>query len=139
ELDQKVTVATLRISRQLSESSTLRPYIIEERRPGRRLQTYDELLDYARCTGETTFHPVGTCRMGGDRGSVVDPGLRVRGLEGLYVADASIMPLLISGNTHVPSVMIGEKAADMVVDDERSIARMTLPASRTATRIPAGS
>jgi choline dehydrogenase len=139
ELDQKVTVATLHISRQLSESSTLRPYIVEERRPGRRLQTDDELLDYARRTGETTFHPVGTCRMGGDRGSVVDPSLRVRGLEGLYVADASIMPLLISGNTHVPSVMIGEKAADMVVDDERSINRIMLPASGTAARISAAS
>lgn len=117
--DQQVAVSTLRIARKLSESSAVRPFIVEERKPGRELQSDDELLDYARQTGQTTYHPVGTCRMGGDEASVVDPGLRVRGLDGLYVADASIMPALISGNTHVPSVMIGERAADIVADDER--------------------
>jgi choline dehydrogenase len=117
--DQQVAVATLRISRKLSESRAIEPFIDEERKPGSQLQTDDELLDYARQTGETTYHPVGTCRMGGDDASVVDPRLRVRGLAGLYVADASIMPTLISGNTHLPSVMIGEKAAEIVRDDER--------------------
>jgi choline dehydrogenase len=137
ELDRKVTIATLRLSRRLSESSILRPFIVEERKPGRELHTDDELLDYARRTGETTFHPVGTCRMGGDAGSVVDPRLRVHGVEGLYIADASIMPLLISGNTHLPSVMIGEKAAAMIVEDERSIAPTKVRSSVTAARAPA--
>jgi choline dehydrogenase len=124
EIDQRVAVATLRIARRLTESSALRPYIVERWHPHPSVQSDSELLDFARQTGETTYHPVGTCRMGGDADSVVDPRLRVRGVEGLYVADASIMPTVISGNTHVPSVMIGEKASDIVVEDERNTARI---------------
>jgi len=120
EVDRRVTLATLRISRLLATSPHVSRYIVVERRPGPQLQTDDELLDYARRTGETTFHPVGSCRMGSDEASVVDPRLRVRGVQGLYVADASIMPTLISGSTRVPSVMIGEKAADMIIEDERN-------------------
>lgn len=119
EIDQRAAVEILRIARRLSESDALRRYIVEERAPGPSLQSDAELLDFARQTGETTYHPVGTCRMGGDADSVVDPRLRVRGVEGLYVADASIMPTVISGNTNVPSVMIGEKASDIIVEDER--------------------
>jgi choline dehydrogenase len=133
EVDRKVAVATLRISRLLATSPQVSRYIVEERRPGPQLQTDDELLDYARRTAETTFHPVGSCRMGSDEASVVDPRLRVRGVQGLYVADASIMPTLISGNTHVPSVMIGEKAADMIIEDERNQRVTTL---RTMTAEP---
>lgn len=124
--DQRIAIAILRISRKFSESSAIAPFIVEERKPGRELQTNDELLDYARHTGETTYHPVGTCRMGGDDASVVDPRLRVRGLDGLYIADASIMPTLTSGNTHLPSVMIGEKAADIVAEDERNRPTVTI-------------
>jgi len=119
EVDRRVTVAGLRLSRELARTAALSPYIAEERQPGAGIQSDEAFLSYARQNGDTTFHPVGTCRMGGDPQSVVDPGLRVRGIQGLYVADASIMPTLISGNTHVPSVMIGEKASDLIVEHEK--------------------
>lgn len=119
ELDRRVMISILKICRQLADSAILRRYIVEERQPGPAVQTDEELLDYVRTYSGTTYHPVGTCRMGADATSVVDPRLRVRGVDGLYVADASIMPTLTSGNTHVPTVMIGEKASDMIVEDER--------------------
>lgn len=121
EIDRRLVVAGLRLSRQFVATPALRPYIAEERGPGAAAQSDEQLLVYARQNGDTTFHPVGTCRMGSDAQSVVDPRLRVRGIQGLYVADASIMPTLISGNTHLPSVMIGEKASDLVVEDEKAL------------------
>jgi choline dehydrogenase len=119
EVDRRVTIAGVKLSRRLASTAALRPYIVEERQPGAGAHSDEELLEYARQNGDTTFHPVGTCRMGGDTQSVVDPGLRVRGIDGLYIADASIMPTLTSGNTHLPSVMIGEKASDQIVKDEK--------------------
>jgi choline dehydrogenase len=121
DVDRCVTVAGLRLSRQLARTAALSRYIVEERQPGAGAQSDEEFLAYARQNGSTTYHPVGTCRMGSDPQSVVDPRLRVRGIQGLYVADASIMPTLISGNTHLPSVMIGEKASDLIVEDEKQV------------------
>ena len=88
---------------------------VTEIAPGASLTTDDEILDWVRKAAETTYHPVGTCKMGSDPMAVVDAQLRVHGIEGLRIADASIMPTLTSGNTNAPSIMIGEKAADMVL------------------------
>ncbi len=82
--------------------------------PGPAVQSDRELLDFARRRGGTVFHPTSTCKMGVDPMAVVDPELRVHGIDGLRVADASIMPTVVSGNTNAATIMIGERAADMV-------------------------
>ncbi|WP_085906350.1 GMC family oxidoreductase [Kiloniella majae] len=117
EIDQQVTLAGMKLSRQLAHSKALSPHIAEEYDPGPHVQTDEELLEHARNTANTIYHPVGTCKMGTDPMAVVDDRLRVRGIKGLRVADASIMPTLVSGNTNAPAIMIGEKAADMILDD----------------------
>jgi choline dehydrogenase len=89
---------------------------MSELAPGADRTTDDEILDWVKKAAETTYHPVGTCKMGSDPMAVVDAQLRVHGIAGLRVADASIMPTLTSGNTNAPSIMIGEKAADMVLN-----------------------
>ena len=91
--------------------------VTNELTPGVNIQSDDEVLDWVKATAETTYHPVGTCKMGSDPMAVVDDRLRVHGIEGLRVADASIMPTLTSGNTNAPSIMIGEKASKMVLAD----------------------
>ena len=117
--DQQTLVAGMRLSRRLAETSALRPFVVEELQPGLAYQTDEELLEFARNNATTIYHPVGTCKMGIDPLAVVDPQLRVRGIDGLRVADASIMPTLISGNTNAPAIMIGEKAAAMILDTAR--------------------
>jgi choline dehydrogenase len=114
ELDRRYAVESLKYTRKLASTDALRPYLCEEYRPGAAVRRDDELLDFAREFAQTIFHPSGTCKMGQDAMAVVDEKLRVRGVERLRVVDASIMPTLVSGNTHAPVVMIAEKAADLI-------------------------
>jgi choline dehydrogenase len=119
ELDRRCAVAGLRFARRLAGSPALRPWLVEEYRPGAGVDSDDDLLAFARQYGATIFHPAGTCKMGpaGDAGAVVDARLRVHGLAGLRVVDCSIMPTLVSGNTAAPVLMVAEKAADLIRED----------------------
>jgi choline dehydrogenase len=113
--DRDGLLAAIRKGRELMAASPLREITGEEIAPGQHLQSDAELLEWVRNTAETTYHPVGTCKMGPDSMAVVDHELRVHGIAGLRVADASIMPTLTSGNTNAPCIMIGEKCAEMIL------------------------
>jgi choline dehydrogenase len=114
--DAELTVRAVRIARSVMTAPAMAQFQVTELAPGKDRTTDDEILDWVKKAAETTYHPVGTCKMGSDPMAVVDDQLRVRGIAGLRVADASIMPTLTSGNTNAPSIMIGEKAADMVLN-----------------------
>ncbi|TCZ65311.1 GMC family oxidoreductase [Roseicella aquatilis] len=124
ETDRRCMVEGIKLGRRLSQTRAFRGIIEEEVVPGAAAASDEEILGFIRRTGITIYHPSGTCRMGGDPQSVVDPELRVRGIEGLRVADASVMPTVVSGNTNAPSIMIGEKCADLV----KAAAKVTLAA-----------
>jgi choline dehydrogenase len=113
--DKDCIVAGFRLARRVNAAAALAPYVASEYLPGPNLQSDDELLGFARERGTTIFHPAGTCKMGPDPMAVVDEKLRVRGMQGLRVADCSIMPTVVSGNTNAPAIMIGEKCADMML------------------------
>ena len=116
EEDRQAAVAGLKIVRKLVVQPALADKIARELMPGEAIEGDAALLAYARRAGTSVHHPVGTCRMGDDLGSVVDPKLRVRGVDGLRVVDASVMPRLVSGNTNAPTMMIAEKAADLILE-----------------------
>ena len=97
----------------------LKQYVTEEVYPGTKVVSDDQVLEFCRQTGSTVYHPTSTCRMGNDPLAVVDQRLTVRGIEGLRVVDASVMPDLMSGNTNAPTIMIAEKASDMILEDAR--------------------
>ncbi|MEO0818893.1 MAG: GMC family oxidoreductase N-terminal domain-containing protein [Pseudomonadota bacterium] len=118
--DQLCAIRAVRFARAMTQTKALGPYILREHVPVGDPQTDEEILDAARSISQTIYHPTSTCRMGQDDLAVVDERLRVRGLRGLRVADASIMPAIVSGNTNAPAIMIGEKASDMILADRRS-------------------
>jgi choline dehydrogenase-like flavoprotein len=112
--DRRMSIAGLRLAREILRQKALAPYILAERLPGPDKLSDDELFEYGCRHAKTDHHPVGACRMGHDEHAVVAPDLRVRGLAGLRICDASVMPRIISSNTNAPTIMIGEKAADLV-------------------------
>ena len=114
ETDRQTIVAGLKLLRRITATPDMQRFITSEFQPGPAVATDEELLAYARQRGGTVYHPTSTCKMGVDPMAVVDPELRVHGLVGLRVADASIMPTVVSGNTNAAAIMIGERAADMV-------------------------
>ena len=113
-MDQRTIVDGLKLLRRLLATPQLQRFIVSEFLPGPEIESDEQLLDFARRRGGTVFHPTSTCRMGIDAMAVVDPELRVHGIEGLRVADASVMPTVVSGNTNAATIMIGEKLSDMV-------------------------
>ena len=115
--DAALTVRAIQMARAIMTAPAMAPLQVSELAPGADAQSDDEILAWVRAAGETTYHPVGTCRMGRGGEAVVDERLRVHGLQGLRIADASIMPIITSGNTNAPAIMIGEKAAHMVLED----------------------
>jgi len=117
QFDRDTVVAGLKLLRGIMGQPAMRRYIAEERAPGPNATSDAELLAFARSSASTVFHPTSTCRMGADPTAVVDERLRVRGIGQLRVVDASIMPTVVSGNTNAAVVMIGEKGADMILQD----------------------
>jgi len=114
-IDQQTAVAGIRWARKIVSQPAMEKYRGEEIMPGEAIESDDEILGFAREAGSTIYHPVGTCKMGTDDMAVVDSQLRVKGVQGLRVIDASIMPRLISGNTNAPTIMIAEKVADIIL------------------------
>ncbi|MFC3616151.1 GMC family oxidoreductase [Lutimaribacter marinistellae] len=122
DTDCRTIVKGIQIARRIASTEPLKSHVTREHAPGAGIGPDDEtaILDWARETAVTIYHPTGTCRMGNNDTAVVDPRLRVRGIDGLRVADASIMPRIVSGNTNAPAIMIGEKVSDMVLEDARA-------------------
>jgi choline dehydrogenase len=117
EIDRRAVIGGLRAARRLFHAPALAPYFVGEILPGAEVVGGDELLDYARQYGSTVFHATCTCKMGSDTMAVVDDRLRVHGLDGLRVVDASVMPTVTSTNTNAPTIMIAEKGAAMIVEE----------------------
>lgn len=120
--DRDVAVRAIRLTRHIATQPAFACFHPEEYKPGPAYETDDDLVTAAGDIGTTIFHPVGTCRMGSDAQSVLDPRLRLRALRGLRIADASVMPTITSGNTNSPTVMIAEKAAAMILEDAKAMA-----------------
>jgi choline dehydrogenase len=120
EYDIRAALMGLRLVRTIAAQPALRPYVVDEIFPGVDIESDDALLDFVRRTGVSNQHPTSSCAMGVGPNTVVDPRLRVHGIAGLRVADASIMPVVVGGNTNAPTIMIGEKAASMILEDAKT-------------------
>ena len=135
EFDRDMSVRAIRHIREILEQPAIAKHIKRERYPGAESTAREQILDYAREFASVDYHPVGTCKMGTDDMAVVDPELKVHGLEGLRVCDNSIMPFLNSGNTNAPAIMIGEKAAAMILGEpqlfQKAPERTFFPAARS--------
>ncbi len=118
--DKRIAAEAIRLTRRIVAAPALQRFRPEEFRPGAQAASESELVAAAGRIGTTIFHPVGTCRMGADANAVVDARLRLNGLAGLRIADASVMPSITSGNTNAPTIMIAEKAAAMILEDARA-------------------
>lgn len=134
ENDRATAIASIRRIREVVQSAPLCDYVAEELHPGPKVQTDEQILALLRAEGQITHHMVGTCRMGQDDMAVVDERLRVHGLEGLRIADASVMPTITSGNTAIPTMMIGEKCADMLLSDAKTTTAQAFLALRSSER-----
>ena len=122
DYDMQVMIKGVRIARNIVRQQALQKLIVEETAPGISIRTDEELIEDTRRRGVSNLHPVGSCGMGHGPMAVVDPRLRVHGVPGLRVVDASVMPMIIAGNTNAPTIMIAEKASDMIQEDARSAA-----------------
>jgi choline dehydrogenase len=120
ESDRRAMVSSLKIARTLADTEPLKSYIEAEISPGPDCATDEDLIAHCRSSGLSLLHAAGSCRMGRDAGAVLDPRLRVRGIDRLRVVDASVMPTIVSGNTNASTIMIGEKGADMILQDARA-------------------
>ena len=115
--DREMSIEGLKLAQEIMAQAPLKPFILAERLPGPDVRTEQDYFDFACRHSKTDHHPAGTCRMGSDPAAVVDPRLRFNGIERLRVVDASIMPTVVSSNTNAPTIMIAEKAADMIRAD----------------------
>ena len=136
ERDLVPMIAGIRLMRRIFATAPFAAHFRDEVLPGKGYQSDEELTEYLRANAQSMYHPVGTCRMGADADAVVDQRLRVRGIGGLRVADASVMPRISSGNTNAPTLMIAEKAADLIVEDRINDGRPTPLMLKTA--LPSG-
>ena len=109
-----MSIRGLKLAREIMAQAPLKPYVLAERLPGPDVRTEEDYFNYACAHAKTDHHPAGTCRMGSDPAAVVDPSLRFNGIEALRVVDASVMPQVVSSNTNAATIMIAEKAADMI-------------------------
>ena len=119
EFDCRTAVESLKFTRRIMETEAMRPHIASEYSPDSNATSDEDILDQARNIANTIYHPTSTCRMGADERAVVDTRLRVNGVTGLRVVDASIMPEIVSGNTNAPTIMIAERASDLIIEDRR--------------------
>ena len=115
--DREMSIKGLKLAQEIMRQDALKPFVLREVLPGPDVRTEQDYINYAVANAKTDHHPAGTCRMGADAAAVVDTRLRFNGIEGLRVVDASIMPRLVSSNTNAPTIMIAEKAADMIKED----------------------